>query len=307
MNVQIKRKNFLILLFIILTKIVFVTLIYNLFKTSGGSVIKLNDLDQYLNQPVIFIGGSMSSGTSLMRSILDVHPKVNCGPETKITHLALRFLYDLFEKDKSSLTFMKNAGISNETVKKSFGMLIYYVMLSNVRSKQVERICDKEPSNREYIVYYKSVFPYSKFIYVIRDGRDASYSLLKRVTSKRGFAAFLSILRKWNSDNRRAYKQCVEVGQDYCLIVRYEKLVSSPETEMRKISEFLNLSWTERFLNHEKYIHSEIVLSKTEWSRKGLEQKINNGSVGSWEGNIVKYDSNVVSKEIDMLHELGYM
>lgn len=36
------------------------------------------------NQPMIFIGGMPRSGTTLMRAILDSHPRVRCGEETRV-------------------------------------------------------------------------------------------------------------------------------------------------------------------------------------------------------------------------------
>ena len=39
--------------------------------------------------PIVFIGGSPRSGTTLMRVILDAHPLIRCGDETKVKQLIL--------------------------------------------------------------------------------------------------------------------------------------------------------------------------------------------------------------------------
>lgn len=80
--------------------------------------VKLSSLvDDYLNQKLVFIVGAMSSGTTLMRLILDVHPDVNCGDETKIVHLLLEFVESVY-RDKFYVQFMNNSGVKNETVRK---------------------------------------------------------------------------------------------------------------------------------------------------------------------------------------------
>lgn len=285
-------------------------LIFNIFTNNWAKKslekVSASEFDRYFNQPVIFIGGSMSSGTSLVRSILDAHPTVNCGPETKLIHLELTYLHDLLQKDNSSLNFMKNAGVTKEMIQKSFGILVYYLMLRNSPG-QYERICNKEPSNRLFIDFFHDVFPKSKFIYVVRDGREAIFSLMKRSYMKPKFEKFLELLKLWNSDNEIAYNKCLKTGPNYCKMVRYENLVNRPQEEIKKLAEFLGLSWTNRLLNHEKYIDTKIKMSKTEWSRKGLEKKINNASLRNWEGNVLNYDQNAVNEHIHMLKVLEFI
>ena len=36
------------------------------------------------NSPIVFIGGVPRSGTTLMRAMLDAHPEVRCGEETRV-------------------------------------------------------------------------------------------------------------------------------------------------------------------------------------------------------------------------------
>ena len=43
---------------------------------------KLYEYDR--NSPIVFIGGVPRSGTTLMRAMLDAHPEVRCGEETRV-------------------------------------------------------------------------------------------------------------------------------------------------------------------------------------------------------------------------------
>lgn len=74
-------------------------------------------VDNYLNQNLLFIVGAKSSGTTLMRMILDVHPDVNCGDETKIVHLLLEYVESVY-RNKYYVEFMRHSGVKNETIKK---------------------------------------------------------------------------------------------------------------------------------------------------------------------------------------------
>ena len=57
-------------------------------KTLDDSDLNEKTTDFYRSnvdeENIIFIGGYRRSGTTLIRAILDVHPSVSCGPETRI-------------------------------------------------------------------------------------------------------------------------------------------------------------------------------------------------------------------------------
>lgn len=86
-------------------------------ETERSNIQLTSFVDNYLNQKLIFIVGAKSSGTTLMRMILDVHPDVNCGDETKIVHLLLEFVESVY-RNNYYVEFMRHSGVKNETIKK---------------------------------------------------------------------------------------------------------------------------------------------------------------------------------------------
>lgn len=57
------------------------------------------------------VGGYGRSGTTLMRAILDVHPSIRCGPETKVLPTFVNFVVNWKKKFGSGLeNDLKNAG-----------------------------------------------------------------------------------------------------------------------------------------------------------------------------------------------------
>jgi hypothetical protein len=139
---------------------------------------------------------------------------------------------------------------------------------------------------------------------MIRDGRAAAYSLIQRLKESNNYVNFKRYLSTWNSYNSIVLRQCRKVGSK-CLKVKYEDLVTDTKNTLKKVVNFLDLSWTDEFLHHEKYVGNKIVVSQTEWSTDQIKQKIYTESLRNWVGN-VNYNENEVRKLFPMLSELGY-
>ena len=56
------------------------------------------------NSPIVFIGGVPRSGTTLMRAMLDAHPEVRCGEETRVVPriLQVRTTFSMLVYDRTS-------------------------------------------------------------------------------------------------------------------------------------------------------------------------------------------------------------
>lgn len=269
-------------------------------------------VDAFLKRDLVFIVGAMSSGTTLMRYILDVHPQVNCGDETKIIHLLFEYMKNTL-KDNFYVNFMRNSGVKNETLYKATGLFVYYMMENNWKrhdvplSDEVRYLCNKEPMNTYHIRFIHDIYPRSKFVYMIRDGRDMAYSLMSRNSDPLYFGKFLDLLVYWNEKNRLAYADCKRVGDAYCKMVKYEDLVNSPEKVVPQVAAFLNLPWTDDMLHHEHFLGKSISLSSDPIFTALQKNKINNRSIGKWRLKINGYDENIVRNRIHMLREFNYI
>ena len=67
--------------------------------------------------------------------------------------------------------------------------------------------------------------------------------------------------------------QCSNVGEEFCLVVKYEDLCLHPEKTLKRVVSFLIEEWSDKLLNHQNFIGSDIVVSKTEWSSHQIVYK----------------------------------
>ena len=93
--------------------------------------IDMCDSEKNSNQPFIFVGGYGRSGTTLMRAILDVHPSIKCGPETKVLPTFVNFVVNWKKKFGNGLeTDWKNAGMESAMVDAGIINFITHIMLN---------------------------------------------------------------------------------------------------------------------------------------------------------------------------------
>ena len=88
------------------------------------------------------------------RAILDVHPNVNCGPETKVLPKLLEFIKRM-KNEKSFAVDIENSLINFEKIDEAANLFINHILKHSnnytyIKNRPDSKLCTKDPN----ILYY---------------------------------------------------------------------------------------------------------------------------------------------------------
>ncbi|CAF3124373.1 unnamed protein product [Rotaria socialis] len=256
-------------------------------------------------KPIFFIGGMPRSGTTLVRAIIDSHPQVRCGEETRVIPRILS-MRTAWEKSAIEWNRLLAGGMTEQILDSAVRAFIYEILFLHGPSADI--LCDKDPFVLKYASYITSIFPSAKFLLVARDARAVIHSVITRKVTITGFSLtdYRQNFKLWNQGFESMYQECKEVGKYRCLIVYYEQLVLQPKQTIKNILKFLNITWVNDVLHHEELIGKKISLSKTEHSSAQVVKPINLEALTKWVGHIPVDVLREIDKLAPMLKKLGY-
>jgi len=183
------------------------------------------------------MGGAPRSGTTMLRKLLDRHPSILSGAETKLFVPAaynLAWLSDAYSIASEELEQMRQSSPSQAAFIDAFA--------DRVKAEAgKERWAEKTPQNIRNLDWIMERFPRASVVHIIRDGRDVVCSMRQHPDWRwvdDGWQKELvprsmgSYARRWLADTAtgmgwRDDPRYVEV--------RYEDLVADPEAVMRAI------------------------------------------------------------------------
>merc|ERR1712038_908855 len=176
------------------------------------------------NSPIVFIGGVPRSGTTLMRAMLDAHPEVRCGEETRVVPRILQMRAHWMKSTKESMR-LEEAGLNGEVLDSAISAFVLEVVAGH--GEPAPRLCNKDPFTLKSGMYLKKLFPKCKFLFMVRDGRATVHSVITRKVTITGFdlKSYRQSLTKWNTAISTMNDQCEQMGSDYCMKVHYEQLI----------------------------------------------------------------------------------
>lgn len=259
------------------------------------------------NMSIVFVGGMPRSGTTLLRVMLDSHPDIRCGGETRVIPRLLNLRNSWLKAPFESQRLLE-AGITADVLDRAVGEFMLEIIARHGRP--AKRLCNKDPFTLKSAIYIQSLFPNARFLFLIRDGRAVAHSIVSRKVTISGFdiTDYRQCLKKWNSATSSMYDQCKSLGPKVCHPVYYEQLVLHPEQTLRGIMKFLELPWSETVLHHEKYINQPdgIELSKLERSTDQVVKPVNTETLSKWVGAMPPDVVRDMPEIAPMLSVLGY-
>lgn len=207
--------------------------------------------------PAPFVVASPRSGTTLLRMMLDAHPRLAIPPETHFLPELISAIRDGlstpeevasliaghrrwadFHLDEDQLVERLQAA---ERLTATSALRAFYSLYAERQGKP--RWGDKTP---EYVLAMREiqgVLPEARFVHVIRDGRDVALSRLRWRARRRSDPPppIGRLARRWRRWITRARRQARRI--DHYLEVRYEDLVLDTEATLGRICEFIELEW----------------------------------------------------------------
>jgi hypothetical protein len=146
-------------------------------------------------------------------------------------------------------------------------------------------------------------FPQVKFVHIVRDGRDVA---LSHKTYAYGASNVGECTDQWGRSVRLNVKMGAILGPQRYLIVRYEDLILNPEPVLRRLCEFLDVSYSPAMLEYEKMVATKIP-SDRRWLWPLLDQPPVKSNVFRWKKQMTDSERIVVERRVgSILGDLGY-
>lgn len=124
------------------------------------------------------------------------------------------------------------------------GAVMAFGMATGLLTEATRYWVEKTPYNEYYSDQIFDWWPVAKCIHVVRDPRDnyVSYKLKQPGWTVKTFA------NNWNRSTNAGLNNQRKFGKARYHILRFEDLLLNPESETKRLSAFLDLEWSESFL-----------------------------------------------------------
>ena len=222
----------------------------------------------------IFIGGLQRSGTSLMRRLLDSHPRIACARESPLFYEnRLERIYTELRTIWPTLLNPHYVFDPHMVDQVMAGLIHQAVLIPYCQKRGKPRWANKTPETILFIDTLLALFPAAQFIHMIRDPRDALCSVRKKYCSGKG-AKYYRPIWATGKPGETAEEWCRRINcglawreqPDRYREVRYEELVTQPEATLRPLFAFLGEPWVASVLENNPIFSTSVGRWRSELS-----------------------------------------
>jgi hypothetical protein len=259
---------------------------------TGEDIIQINFSVDHMESKIrerIFIVGAPRSGTTLLQSLLAAHPSITSFPESQ----AFEALFKAYQRRWKILVslglptpkailrihaFLDE--IQHPELKNKFKFKFtiqqyartFLEILDIVTEKRDKTIwIEKTPQHINCIDYIENLDRDVKFIHIIRNGEDVIASQydagIKNTDTL--WKSHIDINRCINSWVEDVKKSLHYLPRDNHILVRYENLAMSTETELTQLCEFIGIPFNLSMIqDYRKASESLIMKHEAKWKEK---------------------------------------
>lgn len=220
-----------------------------------------------------FIVGFPRSGTTLLDTLLMGHPDVCVTEEKPMLDAVARSIggYEKLAKlDDAELDTLRN--------------LYFAKAAEHVPDLGGRILVDKQPFAMVEAPLIHRLFPNAKFLFVHRHPCDVVLScFITRFEPTGGLVNFTSLegTAQLYDQMMRFWMQCREILPLITHRVRYERLVEDAEPEMRALTAFLGLPWTDAILDNRSIAKDRGFINTPSYAQ--VTEPLYDRSIGRWE------------------------
>ena len=271
-------------------------------------------IDKYkiltINNP-LFIGGSMKSGTTLLRTMLSYHPNIFGGMEThwftkeflenwdNEDSIILKKLCDFYNVTNVEINqIIEISGHSVEFINNFLG----YCTLKSGKKRWVE----KTPGNLGKIDEIYNNWRDAKFINCIRDCRDiyASWKKINKLNINLFIDYFLDLISlKGDTINEKT---------DNYYFIKYEDLIKDRHNELVNLFNFISEEYQKDIgdFKGDNTVYNKVlnVVGKVSTTGVSLSKPLNDSGVGQYHEVLSRTEVRIIEKELsDYLTRFNYL
>lgn len=214
----------------------------------------------------VFVVGAPRSGTTLLAAMLSAHGRLHCGVEThffsKLTGDRLAQALNDHDWPKCAVSALTSLTINGQSVCQAYGVsgeeldgalremipsvpaMLEALTCPLMRASGKSRVIEKTPNHLLHLLEIRTHYPKAPIIRIIRDPRDSALSMRKLPWTSSRTLANAYLVAEWHGRSKSFFD-----GDACTFTLRYEDLVTNPESQLRAICKFLSEDYEPRMLD----------------------------------------------------------